>query len=56
MIIKYILLWLPMVLIAIFNGLLRESVYGPFMSELRAHQVSTLTAIIFFGVYISNIF
>ena len=52
MIFKYILLWFPMTLIAIFNALLRESVYGPFMSELRAHQVSTLTAIIFFGIYV----
>ena len=52
MIFKYILLWFPMTLIAIFNALLRESVYGPYMSELRAHQVSTLTAIIFFGIYV----
>jgi hypothetical protein len=52
MIFKYILLWFPMVLIAIFNALLRESVYGSFMSALRAHQVSSLTAIIFFGIYV----
>ena len=52
MVFKYILLWFPMVLIAIINAVIRESVYGPFMSELRAHQVSTLTAVIFFGVYV----
>ena len=52
MFLKYILLWFPMVLIAIFNGVLRQSLYGPYMSELRAHQVSTLTAVVFFGLYV----
>ena len=52
MIFKYFLLWFPMVLIAIFNALLRESLYGPYMSELRAHQVSSLTAMVFFALYV----
>jgi len=38
--------------IAIVNGVLRESWYGKRLSELAAHQVSTLTAVILFGVYI----
>lgn len=50
--ITYILLWLPMIPIAIVNAVLREAVYGPYMSELRAHQVSTLTALLLFGVYV----
>ena len=31
------------------HAILRESLYGLYMSELRAHQVSTLTAMVFFG-------
>jgi len=41
-----------MVILAILNGLIREKVYGPSMSELSAHQLSSLIAIILFGLYI----
>jgi hypothetical protein len=49
---KYVLAWIPMVLIAIANGFLRESSYGKRMSELHAHQISTLSGILLFSVYI----
>mgnify|MGYP001829245575 CR=1 FL=1 len=49
---KYILAWVPMVLIAILNGIVREGWYANYLPELRAHQVSTLTAVVLFGVYI----
>lgn len=49
---KYILAWIPMVLIAIGNGILRELWYGKSVSELAAHQTSTLTAVVLFGLYI----
>ena len=49
---KYVLAWFPMVAIAIANGALRESWYGQHLSELTAHQISTLTAVGLFGVYI----
>ncbi len=49
---KYLLLWLPMVPIAVLNGALREKWYGKRISELRAHQVSTLIGILLFGLYI----
>lgn len=52
---KYVLAWFPMVVIAIANGLLRESWYGRHLSELAAHQVSTLTAVILLGVYIYSV-
>ena len=42
---KYFLAWIPMVIIAIANGVLREFTYGEHLTELRAHQVSTVTAI-----------
>jgi hypothetical protein len=52
MIWRYGLAWLPMVLIAILNGILREKTYGRLLSESRAHQVSTLTGILLLGTYI----
>ena len=49
---KYIIAWFPMVVIAIANGGLRQAWYGKHLGELQAHQISTLTAIVLFGVYI----
>jgi len=33
--------WVGLVILAIFNGVIRVKTYAPFMSELSAHQVST---------------
>jgi hypothetical protein len=52
MIWRYVLAWLPMVVIAVFNGILREKTYGKYLSESLAHQLSTLTGILFLGTYI----
>jgi hypothetical protein len=41
-ILKYSLAWIPMVFIAILNGIFRESVLAKTLSELRAHQRSCL--------------
>lgn len=49
---RYILAWIPMVFIGIINGIAREVTYGKYLSELRAHQVSTLTGILLFSIYI----
>ena len=49
---KYILAWVPMVLIAIVNAILRQAWYGKYLSELHAHQVSTATGVLLFGIYI----
>jgi hypothetical protein len=49
---KYVLLWLPMVLLAIANGVARQVWYGRYLSELQAHQVSTLIGLVLFGLYI----
>jgi len=49
---KYVLAWIPMVLIAIANGALREATYGKLMSELQAHQISTLSGLLLFSAYI----
>ena len=55
MIIRYILAWFPMVVIAIVNGVIRERWYGRYVSELSAHQISTVTGTMLFGVYIWGI-
>ena len=41
-----------MVLIAIANGTLRQLGYGKYLEELTAHQISTLSGIVLFGLYI----
>ncbi len=47
----YFFLWFPMVVLAIFNGFIREKLYTRFLSSLGAHQLSTLSGIVIFGVY-----
>jgi len=49
---KYVLAWIPLVFIAIINGAIREGWYGKHVSELQAHQLSTATGVLLFGVYI----
>ena len=48
---KYFLLWFPMLAIAVANGIGREW-YKKFTTEITARQISTLTLIVFFGIYI----
>ena len=51
MVLKYALAWIPMVFIAIANGVLRQYSYGRWMKKLSAHQLSSLTAVILFYLY-----
>ena len=51
--IKYFLLWFPMLLIAVINGAARDLFYIKYTGELAGHQISTFTLIILFGIYIS---
>jgi hypothetical protein len=48
---KYSLAWIPMVFIAILNGIFRESELSRRLSELRAHQLSCLTGVLLFFGY-----
>lgn len=52
MILKTFISWLPGIPIAILNGLLRQSFYLTFLPELGAHQLSAVSFIVFFGVYV----
>ena len=52
MIWKYTLAWLVMPFIGIINGTIREFVYQKYLGELSAHQVSTVTGILLFGLFV----
>lgn len=52
---KYLLLWFPMLLLAVVNGTLRELVYKKYTGELLAHQLSTVSLILLFGIYIYTV-
>ncbi|HNW79344.1 MAG TPA: hypothetical protein PKH28_10560 [Candidatus Competibacteraceae bacterium] len=51
MVLESFLTWLPMLPLAILNGVVREKTYGRRIGELRAHQVSTLSAALLFAGY-----
>ena len=48
---KFILFWLPLPVIGILNGALREMAFKKHLGELAAHQVSTLTLIALIFAY-----
>ncbi len=52
MITKYLLVWLLLAIVAIANGIFRQSTYGKSVSELAAHQISTITAILASGIVV----
>jgi hypothetical protein len=52
---KYFLLWLPMVFIAILNGAARDLWYTKYTGELVGRQISTVSLIVLFGFYIGLI-
>ena len=52
---KYILTWFPMLLLAIGNGALRDLVYKKYTGELTAHQLSTISLLLLFALYIGFI-
>lgn len=48
---RYVLAWLGMLGLAIANGVLRQMTFGKFLSELRAHQLSTLLGAVLIGAF-----
>jgi len=53
---KYIFAWFPMIFIAIANGLFREKFLASCLNELEAHQASTASMIVLFGMYVWILF
>lgn len=43
---RAILTWVLFIPIAIANGVIRESLYAPWVDDLTAHQISTVIAIV----------
>ena len=52
MITRYMLAWLGLPIIGIINGAIRQLLYRDALGDLTAHQVSTVTGILLFGLYI----
>lgn len=52
----HILWWFVFPIVGILNGVLREATYKKFVGDLPAHQISTATGIIFFGLIFYFIF
>jgi hypothetical protein len=53
---KYLLYWLPMILLAVANGTLRQFILLDRFGELKAHQLSTLLLIVLCSIYVWAIF
>lgn len=49
---RYLFLWLVLPMIGMLNGTIRQLVYTQFLGELPAHQLSTLTGMLFMGGFI----
>lgn len=50
--IRYLLAWIPMLIIATANGALRQATFAKVMPEVRAHQLSTLIGSVLIGLFI----
>ncbi len=50
--IRYVLAWVGMLVIAVTNGALRQTTFAKVMPELRAHQLSTLISSVLIGLFI----
>jgi hypothetical protein len=48
LLIRSVIFWFLFLPLAVLNGAIRQYLYMPIMSELRAHQLSTLTAALLF--------
>ncbi|CAL2101678.1 conserved membrane protein of unknown function [Tenacibaculum sp. 190130A14a] len=53
---KYILAWFPMIMIAIINGFFREKFLATYFNNLQAHQLSSISMIVLLGMYIWVVF
>ena len=52
----YILWWFAFPFVAIFNATIRELIYKKPLGDLAAHQISTVTGIVLFGILFYFIF
>lgn len=52
MYLRHFIAWFPIVILAFANASIREAVYKRYVSELAAHQISTLTVCVLVGLYV----
>ena len=52
MIAQYLLFWFLLAVVGITNGVIRQGTYGQVLTELTAHQISTVTGILATGVVV----
>ena len=52
---KYLLCWFLLAAVGVVNGVLRQYTYGRRFPERTAHQISTVTAIVFTGLLVFGI-
>jgi hypothetical protein len=50
---EYLIVWVLLAGAAVANGLLREFTYGRRLGELRSHQISSVLAMVLFGLIIA---
>jgi len=48
----YVFAWFGLLVIAMVNGALRDIAYKPYVGELYAHQISCVTGILLFALFI----
>ena len=53
---KCLVAWIPMVFVAIANGLFREKFLANHFNELHSHQISTASFMMLFGIYVWILF
>jgi glucose-6-phosphate-specific signal transduction histidine kinase len=49
---RYLIAWLVMLIVSVANGAVRDFTYGKYISELHAHQLSTLSGMVLLGAVI----
>ena len=52
MLTKYLLVWFLLAAVATANGVIRQITYGRSLSDLAAHQISTVTAVLASGTLV----
>ncbi len=52
MMLHYVFAWFGLLVIAMVNGALRDIAYKPYVGELYAHQISCVTGILLFALFI----
>lgn len=53
---RYLVAWLPMIAVAVANGAVREAWLLPRLGDAVARQLSTISLLVLFAIYIGAVF